>query len=54
MTHPQRWLVILVVGLLAMSASPSAEAAQPLVPTNAVPAGLAPSSQPTQRSASSR
>jgi hypothetical protein len=33
MKQPHRWLVILVVGLLAMSASPNAEAAQPLVPT---------------------
>jgi hypothetical protein len=33
MRHPHRWLVILLVALLAMSASPSAEAAQPLVPT---------------------
>jgi hypothetical protein len=33
MKHPPRWLVILVDGLLAMSASSIAEAAQPLVPT---------------------
>jgi hypothetical protein len=33
MKYPHRWLVILVVGLLAMSASPIAEATQPLVPT---------------------
>jgi hypothetical protein len=33
MKHPHRWLVILLVGLLAMSASPGAEAAQLLVPT---------------------